>query len=250
MLRRIFIATLCLTLVSCKSLVEKYKRSSSGTSSVDKRVLYDFRSPFQIAKPAVDAKIMSMLLATNDQATCTPRQPTPQIESLAEGSFTYAAEKETAYLVVPWPCSTENRLIVFSGSKLQAASDTNFETILRTYDLNRDDKNEFLLGVETTKDGVTDREASLADFEKNTLHSVEDFGTVYHDPCALFRDADAAKKQQLIAGGRQPMVDAVVVWYLPRPGNQMPSFTAVRYRAPCPATPGTPPTAWTQLGQR
>ncbi|MGH9524464.1 MAG: hypothetical protein ACRD3E_18230 [Terriglobales bacterium] len=250
MLRRIFIGMLCLTLVSCKSLVEKYKRSSSGTSSVDKRVLYDFRSPFQFAKPPVDDKTVSMLLATNDKGTCTSRQPTPQVESLAEGSFTYAAEKETAYLVVPWRCSPENRLIVFSGSKLQAASDTSFNTILKTYDLNGDDKNEMLLGVETTKDGVTDREASLVDFEKNTLHTVEDFGTVYHDPCALFRNADARTKQELIAGGRQPMVETVVVWYLPRPGNQMPSFTAVRYHAPCPATPGTPPTGWTQLGER
>lgn len=250
MLRRIFIATLCLTLVSCKSVVEKYKVSSSGTSSVDKRELYDFRTTFQNVNPAVGEKTLSMLLATNDQPKCKSPQRPPKVAALAEGAFTYAAEKETAYLVVPWQCSTANRLIVFSGDKLQAASDTNFHTILKTYDLNGDDKNEILLGVETTKNGVINREASLVNFEKNTLHSVEDFGIVYHDPCAALAPADEAKRKQSTAGGRSPFAEAVVIWYLPRPGNQMPSFTAVRYHAPCPATPGAPLTGWTPVGRK
>ena len=244
MLRRILIATVCLTLVSCKSLVEKYKQSSSGISAADKRVLYDFREPFAIVQPKVDAKTLGTLLATNDGATCTtPRRPL-HVASVADGSFTYAAEKETVYLVSPWLCSPANRLIVLSEGKLQAASDTNFNTILKTYDLNGDDKNEMLLGVETKKDGVTNREASLVNFEKNTLHSVEDFGIVYHNPCA----PDEATRKQLIAGGHTLLAEAVVIWYLPRPGNQMPSFTAVRYQAPCPATAGMPITAWTQVG--
>src|ERR1041384_7468670 len=53
-LPRILIVAMCCTLVSCKGLVEKYKRSNSGISALDKKVLYDFRSAMPTATPTID----------------------------------------------------------------------------------------------------------------------------------------------------------------------------------------------------
>jgi hypothetical protein len=42
----------------------------------------------------------------------------------------------------------------------------------------------------------------------------------------------------LTASGQSPYIEALRISYLPHPGHEMPSFTAQRLRAPCPATPG------------
>jgi hypothetical protein len=230
MFPRILIVALCFTLVSCKNLVEKYKRSNSGLSSQDKKLLYDFRQP--VTPPLIDlAAAPKDLLALS---SCTPK-----IQRV-DGSFTYAAENESAYL---WQCSDSKKIFVFAGAKLQASSDTSYSAIAGTFDLNRDDKNELLLIGETNRNGAFSREASLQTFEKNTLHAVEDFGIVYHDTCALFAGADEAKKKGLIAKGLTPYVEAVVIYYLPHSAREMPSFTAERYRAPCP-DPHASPANW------
>lgn len=229
MLSRVFmILALCLALVSCKSLVEKYERSESGVSAVNKKVLFDFRQPLPPSSTA---------------ASCPVAPPScSQLMGGANGSFTYAAENEQACL---YRCVSTNKLQIWSTGKLQATGDTPFASVLRVFDLNHDDKNELLLSTETAKDGVTDREASLMDFDKNVLHPVEDFGTVYHNPCGLFAGADETKKKALLAGGRTPFIDAVVMYYLPRPEHEMPSFTAERYRAPC-----SDLTQWQRVGAR
>lgn len=226
--RVLIILALCLTLVSCKSLVEKYERSESGVSAVNKKVLFDFRQP----------------LPASSSASSCPAPPAACSQTIGgvNGSFTYAAESEQACL---YRCTDTNKLQISSAGTLKAGGDTPFAYVLNVFDLNHDDKNELLLGTETKKDGIIDREASLMNFEKNVLHPVEDFGTVYHDPCALFAGADEAKKKLLIAGGRTPSLDAILIYYLPRPGQQMPSFTVERYRAPC-----TDPTQWQRVGMK
>lgn len=226
MLPRILVLVLCCTLLSCKNFVEKYKRSNSGLSSLDRQVLYDFRNsptPSVHACPAPPAAACSTVLGN------------------ASGSFTYAAENEQACL---YRCGTTNTLAVFSGTKMQASSETAYSSIAATFDLNRDDKNELLLLGETSHNGEFSREASLQTFEKNTLHPVEDFGIVYHDSCVLFAGVDEAKRQKLITSGLTPNVEAVVIYYLPHPNREMPSFTAERYRAPCPATSNIAPSGW------
>ena len=221
MLPRILVLALCCSLLSCKDLVQKYKRSNSGLSSLDKKVLYDFRSPLR--PPTIEQTSIPAALKTSNG--CNP--PVQKVE----GSFTYAAEQESAYL---WRCDGANRMFVFSGDKLQTTADTSYSIIAATFDLNRDDKNELLLLGETSRNGELSREASLQTFEKNTLHAVEDFGIVYHDSCALFAGTDEAKKKTLIASGLAPYVEAVVVYYLPHAAREYPSFTAERYRAACP----------------
>jgi hypothetical protein len=226
MLLRILIVALCCTLVSCKDLVEKYKRSSSGVSALDKRVLYDAR-----------------FSTVHSDGALSPAAPPDCTVPLADaqGSFTYAAEQEQAVL---YRCTGTNKLIVFSARKVQASSDTPYSDIIGTFDLNHDDKNEFLLMVETTHNGEISREASLDNFEKNSLRAVEDFGIVYHDPCALFLGATEPKRKELTASGQSPYIEALRISYLPHPGHEMPSFTAQRLRAPCPTTPGAAPSDW------
>ena len=224
MFPRILILALCCTLVSCKDLVEKYKRSSSGVSALDKKVLYDARFP-----------------TVHSDGALSPAAPPNCTGPLADvqGSFTYAAEQEQAAL---YACKDTNKLLVYSlpSRKVQASSDTHYSDIVGTFDLNHDDKNEFLLTVETTHHGEISREASLDNFEKNSLRAVEDFGIVYHDPCAVFAGASETKKKELVASGRSPYIEALKISYLPRPGHEMPSFTAERLRAACPASPNTP----------
>jgi hypothetical protein len=247
MLLRILIVALCCSLLSCKDLVEKYKRSSSGVSTLDKRELYDFRKAVTSKPPDVDRETELKVFAAIPPASCPESKATTaklRINSSATGSFTYAAEQETAYLVSGLPCQWPNKVIVLSAEKLQASSDTPYTHIAASFDLNHDDKNELLLAGETTHDGDNSREASLETFEKNSLRAVENFGIVYHDTCARFAGADEAKKKSLIAQGLSPFVEAVVVSYLPRPGHEMPSFSAQRFRAPCPADPGAAPANW------
>ncbi len=248
MLPRILILALCCTLLSCKDLVQKYKRSNTGLSSLDRKVLYDFRNPLPASTPTLPDSTLHSVIATIPPAcpvAANDAQPTtPHVVSVASGSFTYAAEQETAYLVTGLPCGLHKAVIVMSNGKLQASSDTPYTSIAGTFDLNHDDKNELLLTGETTRDGQYSREASLQTFEKNTLRAVEDLGIVYHDSCSLFVGADDARKKALVASGLTPYVEAVVVYYLPHSGLEMPNFTAERYRAPCPATPGAPPPNW------
>jgi hypothetical protein len=227
------IVALCCTLVSCKSLVEKYKRSSSGVSELDKQVLYDFREPPIITPPGQ--------LCPAAPANCS--RPL----SRAEGSFTYAAEQEQACL---YQCAGSNRLEVRSkDNKVQASIETPYSAILKTFDLNHDDKNEFLFTVESDQGSVHSTEASLQTIEKGSLRAVENFGIVYSDPCSQSTGATEAKKNELIAKGLSPFIEAVRISYLPHPNHEMPSFTAERLRAECPSTPGGQHGPWRVVGK-
>lgn len=228
MLPRILVLVLCCTLLSCKNLVEKYKRSSSGVSELDKKVLYDFREPQILTPPG--------------HPCAAPPSGCSRVLSRAEGSFTYAAEQEQACL---YKCGNTGKLVVSaSDGKVQASIETPYSSILKTFDLNDDDKNEFLFTAETNHGGVASTEASLQTIEKGTLRAVENFGIVYTDPCAQFMGASEQKKNDLIAKGLSPIIEAVRISYLPHPNHEMPSFTADRLRAACPATAGAQHGAW------
>ena len=247
MLVRLLILALCCTFLSCKDLVNKYKRSSSGVSELDKAVLYDFRPGSVPILKSVDRASQQFVLGAIPPPSCpvAANQPAVQakIVSALDGSFSYAAETETAYLVTG-PCAGQNHVVVVSSGKVQASSETPYSAVIGSYDLNHDDQNELLLAGETTHEGVVTRETSLQKFEKNSLRAFENFGIVSTDPCSLFAGASETKKQELIAKGISPHLEAVRILYLPRPNHEMPSFTAERYRAACPTTPGGPQGPW------
>jgi hypothetical protein len=237
------LALLCMAaalLMSC----EPYNRSNSGVSAIDKTILYDFRTPRAPAPPKLDAATERAVLAAVaprylEARQCPPARagqaqpPVLWITAAAEGAFTAPGVKQNVYLVRRLACGEDsgpNHLVVWADGKAAANVETPDSTILKTYDLNGDGENELLLADWSARNNSTAVLARLAQFDQNSLPAVENFGIVYDNTCASASD---------------PAMDAVVLWYLPRPGQKMPSFTAQRFRAHCPAQ-GQPP-QWVEI---
>ncbi len=228
------VAVACLLtalLVSC----EPYDRSNSGVSATEKTLFYDFRDTSRPAPPKVDAAIQrKLLLAVARDRGCAKEEA--RINAVSEGSFTAAGVKQTAYLTnlrcLGTPPQTLHRLLIFTGDKLEANAEVAESSILKTCDLNGDGENELLLAFRSEKEPVTNVQARLVQFDKMSLVAVENFGIVYDDTCG---SADSRG------------LDAVVLSYLPRPGQKMPNFTAQRFRAECPGPDQGP--HWTLINR-
>ncbi len=245
----------CLLLVAC----EPYTQSNSGVSSLQKKVLYDFRDE-NISRPHVDPKTERGVLQsiaphyftrTGDcpRAAGVSNAVVLRIAGLSAGSFTGAGKTETAYLIDYVKCNEDparrsNRLAVFSEDKLIAVAEVPELVLLKSYDLNGDGINELLLSGGVARVGEVRSSARLVQFDKAELKTVEDFGTVYDNACGMFAGA-GERRRELHNGGVDPIIDAVLIAYLPRPGNQMPSFTAQRFRADCPGE--NRPPRWTEV---
>jgi len=93
--------------------------------------------------------------------------------------------------------------------------------VLTVSDVNRDGRNEYLLGGSRSVQGQTTRSAVLVTFDKDKPITVEDFGQVYDDNCQTNFDSKS--------------ITASVLYYLPPPPNGKPRFNVELYRAPCPA---------------
>jgi hypothetical protein len=229
---------------------ESYSRSNSGFSSLDRKILYDFRRREPAADTPVDdataRKILSPVFPSylpslrdckSGPEANAPGQIVPSIRGTAEGSFTAAGLKQTVYLIDVGECSLDpvsstRRLVVFTAGALTANLEAPAGTgSLRTYDLDADGKSELLLQGGHTGAGEWIEVARLVEFDKDKLATVEDFGQIYDDTC----DTDMASRS----------VSASVVYYLPPPPGQKPRFTVELYRAPCP-TKGQPP-QWTRV---
>ncbi len=241
--RLAIVAAFLLALTGCNR--EPYSRSNSGFSSLDKKLLYDFRPHEPAADAEVDVattpKILSAVFPSYLSAmrACkagpeanAPGQIVPTLRGAAEGSFTAAGLQQTLYLIDVGECSHDpvvstRRLVVFTAGALTANLEAPMGAgNLRTYDLNGDGKNELLLQGGHTGRGEWIEVARLVEFDKDKLATVEDFGQIYDDTC----DTDVASKS----------ISASVVYYLPPPAGQKPRFTVELYRAPCPAK-GQPP---------
>lgn len=246
--RLTIVVALLLALAGCNW--EPYSRSNSGFSSLDKKVLYDFRSHGPTADAEVDAattrKILSAVFPSYLAAmrACkagteanAPGQIVPTVRGAAEGSFTAAGPKQTVYLIDVGECSHDpivstRRLAVFTAGALTANVEAPLGSgNLRTYDLNGDGKSELLLQGGHTGRGEWIEVARLVEFDKDKLATVEDFGQIYDDTC----DTDVASKS----------ISASVVYYLPPPAGQKPRFTVELFRAVCPAKDQQP--QWTRV---
>jgi hypothetical protein len=211
---------------------QHYSRSVTGFSSSDKKILYDFRSENVAASlpaPATAHKLLSAAFPSyvSELRGCKPGQTFATILGAAEGSFTAAGMKQTAYLVDAGECGTTasaatRRLLVFTGSQLAANVEVPLgSAILGVYDLNGDGKQEVLLEDGGAGSGEAIKVARLIEFDKDKLATVEDFGQVYDNACAAPGDARSIR--------------ASLVYYLPPPPGQRPRFTVELYRAQCPA---------------
>jgi hypothetical protein len=246
--RLIFAVALLLGIAGCNR--ESYSRSNSGFSSLDKKILCDFRRHGPATDAELDAaatrKILSAVFPSYLPAmrACkggaeanAPGQIVPAIRGAAEGSFTAAGLKQTAYLIDVGECSHDpvvstRRLAVFTSGSLAANVEAPLGAVnLRVYDLNADGKSELLLQGGHTGQGEWIEVARLVEFDKDKLATIEDFGQIYDDTC----DTEVASKS----------ISASVVYYLPPPAGQKPRFTVELYRAPCPAK--GQPAQWTRV---
>jgi hypothetical protein len=246
--RLAIVVALALALAGCRR--EPYSRSTSGFSSLDKQVLYDFRSSEAATGAALDAAgtrpilsavfpayLSAMRACKTGPEANQAGQIVPTIRGAAAGSFTAAGRKQTVYLIDVGECSRDpvfstRRLAVFSAGTLTANAEAPLGAeILRAYDLNGDGKNELLLRDGHTGRGELIEVAKLVEFDKDKLVVVEDFGQIYDDTC----DTDLPSKS----------IRASVVYYLPPPEGQKPRFTVELYRAPCPQKGQTP--QWTRV---
>jgi hypothetical protein len=231
--------SLVLALAGCKR--ESYSRSNSGFSSVDKKLLYDFRNQQPGMGANVDTATTTQVLSAvfpsyfSDARECDaanasrPGQMVPTIHGVAEGSFTGAGLKQSAYLIEVRDCGQKQgaatwRLAVFTAGTLAANAEAQGTSILGAYDLDGDRKDELLL--EDDPEGGRTKAARLVEFHKDKLVTVEDFGQIYRRTCAT----DVQSRS----------ISASALYYLPPPAGQKPRFTVEVYRAGCPQNGAKP----------
>lgn len=162
----------------------------------------------------------------------------PDVVATADGSFTAAGERQTAYIISVGECNAAHsdnygtkRLVVFSGQKLVADADTDFKSgILRTSDLDQDGVSELLLVGGDMNQGYEIKVASLVEFQDGKLRVARDFGKTHEDACAAMSDH---------------YITASVITYAQAAKDKMPEFHVDNYRARC--LPSGKPAKWSFL---
>jgi len=227
-----------------------------------KDVFYDWRKHDPLPRPtldkAVEERIITAVARAHEEKSPQP-QPTaspeasPQAEgggqeggggslwdklqgemsnatvsAVAEGSFTAAGAKETAYIIDthsggPADNDGPKYLAIFSGETYVADyAVPNLSLVVRTFDLNRDNVNELLLGYYYMQAGQAMEWAKLVQVQQGQLRVVKDFGTTYFNACEAELE-------------NNPGLAASVVYVAPAANGQMPELRVDNYRAACPA---------------
>ena len=244
-------------------LVDLIRRKQQATSLAlagAKDILYDWRKSEPLQRPAIDKELEQKLItevarAHRDKAP----QPTPQaspnaspqteaernrdgalwqkledemnaatISAVAEGSFTAAGAKQTAYIIDTHSGSPADNdgpkyLAIFAGETYVADFPLpNLSLILATFDLNRDGVNELLLGYYYMQMGQAMEWAKLAQVSQGQLRTLKDFGTTYVSFC-----------EAGLAPDNNPGVAASVIFYAPAQSGQLPELRIDNYKAPC-----------------
>ncbi|HEX8649512.1 MAG TPA: hypothetical protein VF708_01630 [Pyrinomonadaceae bacterium] len=225
------------------------RRGTGGSSGAEQqRVLYDFRRLPQIKQPVLTpverrkilSAVFSSYLKSADECKSVDEssgdylaaarkagQIVPDVVSMATGSFTASGERQMAYIISVSECNASHadnfgtkRLAIFSGEKLVADVDTDFQRrILRTLDLNSDGVNELLLVGGDINQGIAVDVASLVDFQAGQLRTIKDFKMIREDACE--------------SGLSDSNVRASVIHYSVAVKGQMPEFRVENYRARC-----------------
>jgi hypothetical protein len=105
-------------------------------------------------------------------------------------------------------------------------------TIVGTYDLDGDGRNELLLEFISPGPGRQIKSARLVQYDKGQLITLEDFGQVYDNSCGAGEGTQTAR----------------TIYYLPSPRGQKPRFIVELYRAPC--SPQGQQPQWTRVTGR
>lgn len=221
-------------------------QSMSGTQG--RQLLYDFRKTSEekplALKDAERQRILNAVFSsylesaekcksvedTGDDYLAAARkagQIVPEVVSTATGAFTASGERQTAYIISVSECNASHadnfgtkRLAIFSGEKLVADVDTNFQrNILLTPDLDNDGVNELLLAGGDMNQGIAVEVATLVDVKGGQLHTIKDFKMIREDACE--------------SGLSESQVRASVIYYTPAAKGQMPELRVENYRARC-----------------
>ncbi len=250
-------------------LIRRKQPSMSLALAGAKDVLYDWRKPDPIPRPEISKELEQKIITEVARAhrEKAPKPPAPQgspeaspqtegaqpqddtlwqkledemssatVSAVAEGAFTTAGAKQTAYIIDTHSGSPADNdgpkyLAIFSGDAYVADFPIpNLSLILKTFDLNRDGINELLLGYYYMQMGQAMEWAKLVQVSQNQLRVLKDFGTTY----ASFCDAG-------LAAENNPGATASVVFLAPAATGQMPELRVDNYKAPCAPAGSNPP---------
>ncbi|HVF51865.1 MAG TPA: hypothetical protein VNA19_17405 [Pyrinomonadaceae bacterium] len=200
------------------------------------QVLFDYRKDKGLARPELPPEELRKIYvaAYGDEY----EKLEPLIRSAAEGVFTEAGARQTAYLVQPNSAgeagdavpATGANLVIFEGEKLAAnvavgggnfiRRVNHYASILHLSDLNGDGVNELLLGASYLNRGINISWARLVEVRDGKLKLIRDFGVIDEDTC----DTE-----------RQARVTSGVIRATTEKGGAWPRFKVDFYRGPCPA---------------
>jgi serine/threonine protein kinase/S1-C subfamily serine protease len=241
-------------------LIRRKQQSMSLALAGAKDVLYDWRQSEPVPRPAISKDLEQKIItevarAHRDKAPQPTPQPSPEaspqteggqnqngvwqkledemstatVSAVAEGSFTAAGAKQTAYIIDTHSGSPANNdgpkyLAIFAGETYVADFPVpNLSLIIRTFDLNRDGINELLLGYYYMQMGQAMEWAKLMQVSQGQLRTLKDFGTTYISFC-----------EGGLAPDNNPGVAAAVVFSAPTaPTGQMPELRIDNYKAAC-----------------
>ncbi len=250
-------------------LIRRKQPSMSLALAGAKDVLYDWRKPDPIPRPQISKELEQKIITEVARAhrEKAPKPPAPQaspeaspqvegeqnqdgtlwqkledemssatVSAVAEGAFTAAGAKQTAYIIDTHSGSPADNdgpkyLAIFSGETYVADFPVpNLSLILKTFDLNRDGINELLVGYYYMQMGQVMEWARLVQVSQNQLRVIKDFGTTY----ASFCEAG-------LAAENNPGATASVVFLAPAATGQMPELRVDNYKAPCAPAGSNPP---------
>ncbi|HEX8845242.1 MAG TPA: protein kinase [Pyrinomonadaceae bacterium] len=219
-----------------------------------KDVLYDWRKKEPAPHPELakdlEQKIITEVARAHDKAPAPAPAPSPQestpaetvpsqgggfwqdemssatVSAVAEGSFTQAGAKQTAYIIDTHSGTAANNggpkyLAIFSGETYVVDVPVpNLSLILQIYDLNRDGVNELLLGYYQKQMGQIIEWAKLVQLAQGQLRIIKDFGTTYASMCEVSPE-------------KNPGTAASAIFYAMAAAGQMPELRVDNYQAAC-----------------
>jgi hypothetical protein len=205
---------LLLLLFLLSSTILFAQKDSTPLLQKGRQVLHDFRKQHVQRSPKVTPATQRMVLSkifrryltddkqcrsdfesSGDNYLASARaagQIVPLIGDVATGSFTAPGQTQTAYVIWLNECGASHadnygskRVAIFSGQRLVAHIDTNFNGhIVRKTDLDSDGANELLMSAGDMAQGTLIEVAELVEFRNGRRRVIEDFGTVVEDNCA------------------------------------------------------------------
>lgn len=200
-------------------------------------VLFDYRKDKAFPRPELSPEeLRKIFVAVYGEGF---EKYEPLIRSAAEGAFTKAGTRQTAYLIQPNNAgdtttdaepAPEAQLAIFEGDQLAARLNiggdnflrraNHYANILRLSDLNGDGINELLLGASYFNRGINLSWARLVEIGDGRLKLIKDFGVIDEDTCDSEREARITSGviRRTTAGGK----------------SAPPRFKIDFYRGPCP----------------